>query len=315
MEKREKLVVIVGPTATGKTDLSIMLAEAFDGEIVVADSMQIYKGMDIGTATPTKKERRGIEHHLLSSIPPDREYSVADFQKEARRHIREIRERGKRPFLVGGTGLYIRATLEDFIFPPLKKDELFRKSCQEIVRERGSHIIHQRLQEIDLETAKKIHPHDQRRIIRSLEIYHQTKKTPSYFRDIAKSSLPLYETLKVGLTAPREDLYQRIERRAEEMIEKGFVNEVLHLLEAGLTRDAVSMQSLGYRELAAYLEGELSFDEALSAVKRNTRHFAKRQLTWFRKEKDIHWFSITDRDKGELFQRASLLVKDFLSHG
>lgn len=314
MKKRERLLVILGPTATGKTELSISLAELFKGEILVADSMQIYRGMDIGTATPTESERRGIPHHLLNSLPPDREYSVADFQREARILIENIIEREKRPFLVGGTGLYIRGTLEDFVFPPLKKDKLFRISCQEMIEERGSHSIHKRLQEIDPKTAEKIHPHDQRRIIRSLEIYHQTKKTPSYYRTLARESPPLYETLKIGLTAKREVLYQRIDRRVEEMIERGLLEEVKRLFHQGYSRELISMNSLGYRELGAYLAGEMTLDEAIVVMKRNTRHFAKRQWTWFKKEKDIHWFSIDEREKGELFEETSLLVKDFLSN-
>lgn len=312
--KKEILVVILGPTATGKTQLSLQLAHEFRGEILSADSMQIYKGMNIGTATPSKDERKGIPHYFLSSIPPCREFSVADFQREARFQITMINKRGGVPFLVGGSGLYIRATLENFVFPSLKKDKVFHRSCQEILRREGSHHLHRRLKEIDAKTAEIIHPNDSRRITRALEIYHQTGKTPSFYRKKAKETPSLYKTLKIGLTASREVLYRRIEERVQRMLEKGLVDEVRGLLEDGYHCELVSMQSLGYREIAAYLEGRYDYNEAVRLIKRNTRHFAKRQLTWFKKEKDVHWFPIDQKKRGEIFKESSYLVEEFLSH-
>lgn len=314
MQGETPLVVILGPTATGKTRLSVYLAHHFKGEIISADSMQIYQGMNIGTATPSREEQQGIPHHLLSVIPPDTTFSVADFQKEAQRCIEMIHTRGQLPFLVGGTGLYIRATLEGFIFPAIKKDEDFRSQCQKTIEEKGSHTLHAQLKDLDQETAQKIHPHDERRIIRALEIIQGTDKTPTYFRKKKEETPSPYRPLKVGLTASRPFLYQCIEKRVEEMVKGGLIQEVKHLLENGYTGHLPSMHSLGYREMSGYLRGEYSKEEAISLLKRNTRRFAKRQLTWFKKEKGVHWFSIHEEGRKALEKKTFLLVADFLSH-
>lgn len=312
--KKKKLVVIFGATATGKTDLSLHLAQKYPGEIISADSMQIYQGMDIGTATPAKEKRKEIPHHLLSILPPDTSFSVADFQREAQNCIQAIIQRKKIPYLVGGTGLYIKAVLEGFLFPPLQKDPDFRNQCQDIIAQEGREALHKRLQQLDEETAQKIHPHDERRMIRALEIIHLTQKTPTYYRREKENRPSPYQALKLGLTAPAQFLYSRIEDRVDDMMERGLIQEVQELLAQGYSRDLPSMQGLGYKEMIGYLEGEYSYQEALRRVKRNTRRFAKRQRTWFRKEEGVYWFSIHKMGQDDIYQEAGKRVEEFYSH-
>lgn len=307
-EKKE-LVVIVGPTAVGKTRLSLDLADRFKGEIISADSMQIYRGMDIGTAKVSKDEMRGIPHHLLDFVDPQQEFSVADYQELAEKKIKEIQAREKIPFMVGGTGLYIRAVLKGFVFPPMDIDYDWRQKKAEEAEKFGSEKLHHELERIDPELAKKIHPNDIKRIIRGLEVYYQTGKKASYFRQLAKNRGEKYRTLKIGLERDRDELYERIEIRVDRMLEGGLVEEVKKLMAQGCHEGMTSMQGLGYKEILGYLKGEYSLEKARYLLKRNTRHYAKRQLTWFKKDPDIHWYNLSQHDYQEVLNQISQKIR------
>ncbi|MGZ9584140.1 tRNA (adenosine(37)-N6)-dimethylallyltransferase MiaA [Paenibacillus marinisediminis] len=287
------LLVLVGPTAVGKTKLSLELAHRFHAEIISGDSMQVYRQMDIGTAKLAPEERAGIPHHMMDIHSPDESFSVAEFQERAKWLIEDITERGKLPFIVGGTGLYVESLCYGFEFSEQGSDEAFRQEMAEYAVENGNEALHQRLVAIDPETAGRLHANDVRRVIRALEVYHMTGQTMS---DQLKDQLrePQYRLCIIGLTMDRQLLYNRIEERIDEMLAQGLVQEVQNLLAQGYDRKLVSMQGLGYKEIAAYLEGEMSYEAAVVLLKRDTRHFAKRQLSWFRRMKDIHWFDVTD---------------------
>lgn len=284
------LLVITGPTATGKSAVAIEVALRTNGEIVSADSMMVYKGMDIGTAKPTTAERRGVPHHLIDVVDPDQDFSVAAFQRLACESIREINARGRLPILVGGTGLYIRAVLEGFRLPGGVNIELRRRLAEE-ARRYGVFHLHEKLRAIDPEAAARIHPNNLKRVIRAIEVYHQTGTPISRAASLAG---PEFNALVIGLHLEREDLYRRIEARVEAMIAAGLVEEVRGLIAGGLKRDATAMQALGYKEIAAFLAGEVSFEEAVRLLKRNTRRFAKRQSTWFRRDERIRWLNVAD---------------------
>lgn len=292
MEKPIPLVVIVGPTAVGKTAISVEVAKRIGGEIVSADSMQVYRYMDIGTAKPTEEERQGVPHYMIDIVDPAEPYSVALYQVEARRHIKEIWERGKVPLLVGGTGLYVRSVIDPFHFAGAGVDETFRRKMYQEAKEKGPLAVHQRLLEVDPETAARIHPHNLKRVIRALEIYHLTGRPMSRLLQEMKGECPPYQLAVYGLTMEREKLYRRIEARVDKMLEMGLVDEVRSLLERGYRPSLTSMQGLGYKEIAAYLRGLSTFKEAVYLLKRNTRRFAKRQFTWFKKDKRICWIDV-----------------------
>jgi tRNA dimethylallyltransferase len=292
---RPKLLVLVGPTAVGKTKLSLHLALQYDCEIISGDSMQVYRGMDIGTAKATEEERRLVPHHLIDIHDPDYPFSVAEFQERARQLIVELNTRGKLPFIVGGTGLYVESVCYGYEFSKGGMDERFREQLREYALTHGEEALHQRLRTVDPETASRLHPNDQRRVIRALEIYHLTGKTMSEHLAGQKKQSP-YELCIIGLTMERDLLYKRIEDRVDDMLEQGLVSEVQGLLDQGYSSDLVSMQGLGYKEIAGYLEGKYSLDEAVFLLKRNTRRFAKRQLSWFRHMKDIEWVDVTDQE-------------------
>jgi len=287
-EEKAKLLVLVGPTAVGKTKLSLELAKRYDCEIISGDSMQVYRGMDIGTAKASAEERKQIPHHMIDIVDPDYPFSVAEFQAAVKRCIYDIHKRGKLPFLVGGTGLYIKAVCYDYRFPEGGVDERFREALRQYALQHGTEALYRRLQETDPVTAARLHPNDQRRIIRALEIAHVTGTLMSEQLAGQKKQSP-YELCIIGLTMERKLLYKRIEERVDRMIEQGLVEEVRGLLERGYTADLVSMQALGYKEIAAYLQGRCSLAEAVELLKRNTRRFAKRQLSWFRHMPDIFW--------------------------
>ncbi|MEK5057623.1 tRNA (adenosine(37)-N6)-dimethylallyltransferase MiaA [Paenibacillus shunpengii] len=291
--RKPKLLVLVGPTAVGKTKMSIELAKTFQCEIISGDSMQVYRRMDIGTAKIKPEEMGGIPHHLIDIHEPDYPYSVAEFQEESRRLIREIHERGKLPFIVGGTGLYVESVCYDFQFSEAGSDEQFRKAQFDYAEANGAEALHQKLQEVDADSASRLHPNDVRRVVRSLEIYHMTGVKQSEQLAAQNKQSP-YELCIVGLTMDREMLYNRIEDRIDEMMKEGLVEEVASLLSQGVGPGFISMQGLGYKEIAAYLRGEVPLDTAVSELKRDTRRFAKRQLSWFRHMKDIQWVDMTD---------------------
>jgi tRNA dimethylallyltransferase len=285
------LVVICGPTATGKSDTAVRIAERMDGEIVSADSMLVYRGMDIGTAKPTPSQMHGISHHLIDIVEPDQEYNAALYQEQARAVIADIIKRKKLPLLVGGTGLYVRAVIDDYDFSSSCSSEYFRKELQEEAAKHGSAMLHKQLYEVDPGTASRLHPNDTRRIIRALEVYKFTGLSLSSFHKIDRHGKPLYNLLMFGLNLEREKLYKIIEQRVENMILAGLVEEVRGLLNRGFTPELSSMHGLGYKEIAEHLTGGVSLEQAVDILKRNTRRFAKRQMTWFRRDERIHWLN------------------------
>ncbi len=302
------LVVIGGPTATGKTEVAVEVARNLNGEIVSADSMQIYRYMDIGTAKPNVQEMRGVSHHLIDIINPDTIFTVAVFQKLAREAIRNIYLRGRIPLLVGGTGFYIDAVLYDYDFSGAKVDNEFRRSLQEKAEQKGNEVVHKLLQEIDPDTASRIHVNDLKRTIRALEINRQTGFTGALTRNNYKLTYRDYDVFFIVLYYKRETLYNRIEARVDKMIERGLVKEVRGLFDAGYHRDLVSMQGLGYKEIAGYIYDEYSLNEAVQLLKRNTRRFAKRQLTWFRRYSSIKWI---DMEKYDTINNVAEEIKSF----
>ncbi|MDC0765281.1 tRNA (adenosine(37)-N6)-dimethylallyltransferase MiaA [Brevibacillus sp. AG] len=292
LQQRERLVVIIGPTSVGKTQLSLELAEQFDGEIISGDSMQVYRGMDIGTAKAEPEELARIPHHLIDIKNPDEEYSVAMFQESAATLITDINQRGKLPFIVGGTGLYIESVTHRFQFSTTSQDPELRDRLQRLADSEGVEALHARLADVDPITAERLHPNDVKRVIRALEIYESSGYKMSDFQLRAQHSP--YDLVMIGLTMDRAKLYERINHRVELMIEAGLVEEVRGLLDAGYDASLVSMQGLGYKELIPYLYGEITLEKAVNDIQQRTRHFAKRQLSWFRRMAEIQWFDMTD---------------------
>lgn len=309
-ETKRKVLVLLGPTAVGKTRLSLELAAAYNAEIISGDSMQVYRGMDIGTAKITTAEMKGIPHHLIDIHDPEDAYSAAEFQEQGKRLIEEISARGKLPFIVGGTGLYIESLCYGFRFSEAVADEAFRSEMDAFAEEHGAEALHARLTAVDPASAARLHHNDRRRIIRALEIHHQTKVTLSAAQADQKKESP-YELCLIGLTMDRKILYKRIEDRIDQMLEQGLIQEVQGLLDKGYTRSLVSMQGLGYKEIAAYLAGELTQDDAVILLKRDTRRFAKRQLSWFRHMKEIQW--IEDFNEQNYSENLAK-IREIISH-
>ncbi len=285
------LIILAGPTAVGKTECSLSLAEALDGEIISADSMQVYRGMDIGTAKLPVEERRGIPHHLLDIRDPSEEFHVVEFQREARAAMEDIWARGKVPVMTGGTGFYIQAVTRDIDFTETGGDPAFRKELEELAASGGGEELYRRLQEADPEAAEEIHPNNLKRIIRALEYHAFTGQRISEHNRMEKEKKSPYNLLYLVLNRTRPALYERINRRVEIMMEQGLLEEVRRLKEEGARRNWVSMQGLGYKQLLAHLDGECSLEEAVAAIQQETRHFAKRQVTWFKREKEAVWLN------------------------
>ncbi|WP_211747880.1 tRNA (adenosine(37)-N6)-dimethylallyltransferase MiaA [Paenibacillus sp. Marseille-Q4541] len=306
---KPKLLVLVGPTAVGKTKMSIELAKYFNAEIISGDSMQVYRHMDIGTAKIKPEEMDGIPHHLIDIHEPDYPYSVAEFQESCRNLIKEIHARGKLPFIVGGTGLYVESVCYDFQFSEVGSDEAFRKEQFDYADAHGPEMLHEKLQQIDPASAQRLHPNDVRRVVRALEIYHMTGMKQSDQLAAQKKESP-YELFIVGLTMDRQMLYNRIEDRIDEMMEEGLVEEVASLLDRGVVPGCISMQGLGYKEIASYLQGGVPLETAVDELKRDTRRFAKRQLSWFRHMKDIHWVDMTDTAN---FSTSFAMIRDIIA--
>ncbi|HPU35332.1 MAG TPA: tRNA (adenosine(37)-N6)-dimethylallyltransferase MiaA [Bacillota bacterium] len=292
IQKLPPLVVITGPTATGKSEVGVMVAEKLGGQIISADSAQVYRGMDIGTAKPTPAERQGITHHLIDIVDPDQEYSAALFQEQARTIISDLTRRKILPVMVGGTGLYIRAVIDPFNFSNTKGDPLLRKRLLKEATLHGPEALHGKLSEVDPVAASRLHPRDLRRVIRALEVYYLTGETISSHQSRDETGKPLYNLFMFGLTMARDKLYKRIEERVDKMIAAGLIDEVRRLLEKGYSPELSSMRSLGYKEIIKYLSGELTLEQAVEILKRNTRRFAKRQLTWFRRDQRIKWLDL-----------------------
>lgn len=289
--KKPKVLVIIGPTAIGKTKLGIEMAKELNGEIISADSMQIYKYMDIGTAKPTKEEMEGIPHHLIDIIPPDQEFSVAKFKELAQNAIEDILSKDKFPIIVGGTGLYINTLLDEIQFSETICDWEYREELKRLAEEKGNQYLHDILEEVDPIASKRLHVNDIKRVIRALEVYKYTGKPISYHQEISKGD-PKYDYKVIGLTMDRAKLYERVEKRIDIMIEQGLIDEIKSLVKRNYNKEHISMQGLGYKEIIDYLEGKFSLDEAIEILKRDTRHFAKRQLTWFRRDARIHWIDM-----------------------
>jgi len=293
------LLLVVGPTAVGKTALSIELAKKLGGEIISADSVQVYRYLDIGSAKPGLEERQGIPHHLIDIVDPDVNFTVYDYQDMARRCIKDIYSRGKLPILAGGTGLYINATIDEYTFCSGKSGALVRKRLQEEMHSKGKEYLYNRLQLLDPKAAGRVHPNDWKRIIRALEFYYLTGKPISVQWEMTKKKKSAYNVFMVGLILQRNHLYERINRRVDSMIEKGLLDEVKLLLEKGYHKGLKSLQSLGYRHVMAYLEGQWEWEEAISFFKRDTRRYAKRQLTWFRADERTNWYELTEGGEWE----------------
>ncbi len=285
---KPKVIVICGPTASGKTGLSVKLAQRMNGEVISCDSMQIYKDMTIGTAKVTKKEMQGIPHYLIDFVSPDERYSVAEFQKDAEKAIGDIVARGKTPIVVGGTGLYVDTLVYHIQYPEIETDLEYRRKLEKMTEEQGLEKLYQKAKEIDPQAMEKISNNDQKRIMRVLEIYHQTGKTKTQLEIESRREEPPYEYLVYSIDMDREKLYDRINRRVDIMIEQGLIEEVQALLKK-YNQFPTAMQGLGYKEVVSYLQGNMTKEEMIETLKQETRRYAKRQLTWFRKNKDIKW--------------------------
>ncbi|MDD5107411.1 MAG: tRNA (adenosine(37)-N6)-dimethylallyltransferase MiaA [Desulfuromonadaceae bacterium] len=290
----EKIIIVCGPTASGKSDLAVCLAQVLGGEIVNADSMQIYCGLDIGTAKPSPEQQGGIRHHLINSIAPDHPFSAADFAAAAAVAINDITSRGKRAIVAGGTGLYIRALVKGLVDSPSGDDKL-RQSLQNEAGLIGNEGMWEKLRRVDPELAATLHPNNLVRIIRALEVYQLTGIPLSDSQQKHAFSLQRYDTLQIGIAVERQKLYQRIDQRVDQMVAAGLLDEVRGLLTAGFNRDLKVMRSIGYKEVAAHIDGELTFEDAISLIKRNTRRYAKRQQTWFGADSDILWFEYPEK--------------------
>lgn len=289
MTKKKPLIILTGPTSVGKTRLSILLAKLLHGEIISADSMQVYRGMDIGSAKIRPDEMDGIKHHLIDILDPNDTFDILQFQTCAKSAIDEIYERGHLPIIVGGTGFYIQSVLYDIAFTEEADDGKYRASLEELAMQKGVEFLHKMLQEVDPEAAEEIHPNNQKRVIRALEFYHLSGKKISEHNKEEHEKQEAYQACYFVLNDKRELIYDRINERVDQMLKEGLVEEVKNLKQKGCTRDMVSMQGLGYKEILDYLDGTITLEEAVYRIKRDTRHFAKRQLTWFRREKNVIW--------------------------
>lgn len=289
MTEKKPLVILTGPTAVGKTALSIKLASEIGGEIISADSMQVYRQMDIGSAKIKPEEMDGIPHHLIDILEPEEEFNVCLFEKLALEAMEQIYERGHIPVVVGGTGFYIQALLYQIDFTKEETDTAYRDKLWQLGEEKGNHYLHELLRKVDPESAEEIHENNRKRVIRALEFYENCGKPISTHNKEQRQKTSAYNSCYFVLTDDRKKLYERIESRVDQMLSKGLVDEVRTLKERGCNASMVSMQGLGYKEILEYLDGRCSLLEAVEKIKKETRHFAKRQLTWFRREKDVIW--------------------------
>lgn len=298
MEQTNKrpLVILTGPTAVGKTAASIGLAKAIGGEIISADSMQVYKEMDIGSAKIRPEEMDGVPHHLVDVLDPSEDFNVVLFQQMAKEAMEGIYQRGHIPIVVGGTGFYIQALLYDIDFTENNADTAYREELEALAKTQGAEYLHEMLEKVDPESAEQIHFHNIKRVIRALEYYEQTGEKISAHNEAERAKTSPYHFFYYVLNTDRAVLYERIEKRIDEMMEEGLVEEVRQLQAMGCRRDSVAMQGLGYKEILAYLNGEMSLETAVNILKRDTRHFAKRQLTWFRRERDVRFLYLPEFD-------------------
>lgn len=286
---KKPMIILTGPTAVGKTKASIALAKSIGGEIISADSMQVYKDMDIGSAKIRPEEMQGVPHYLIDELNPDEEFHVVRFQEMAKQAMEKIYANGHVPIVVGGTGFYIQALLYDIDFTESNEDSAYREELEQIAKERGAEYLHEELRKVDEKSAETIHANNVKRVIRALEFFKQTGQKISEHNEAERAKESPYAFCYFVLTDERSNLYDRIDKRVDQMMQDGLLEEVKRLRERGYTKDMVSMQGLGYKELFAYLDGACTLEEAVYILKRDTRHFAKRQLTWFRRERDVIW--------------------------
>ncbi|MBQ4068983.1 MAG: tRNA (adenosine(37)-N6)-dimethylallyltransferase MiaA [Lachnospiraceae bacterium] len=291
---KRPLIILTGPTAVGKTELSIGLAKAVNGEIISADSIQVYKHMDIGSAKIMPEEMQGVKHYLVDELEPDEEFNIVKFKELSLKYMEEIYSKGKIPIIVGGTGFYIQGILYDIDFAQNDADKSYREELNELAKINGSEYIHDMLRKVDPVSADNIHFNNLKRVIRALEYYKQTGNRISEHNEEQRENESPYDFKYFVLNNDRDVLYSRIDKRVDIMIENGLIDEVKNLRDMGYSQNLVSMQGIGYKEIYSYISGEYSLDEAIELIKKNTRHFAKRQLTWFRREKNVTWVDYRD---------------------
>ena len=306
-----KIIVVAGPTASGKTALSVKIAKELGGEIVSCDSMQIYKGIDIGTAKPSLEERCGVPHHMIDIISPDEKYNVVSYKRDAEAAIDDILKRGRVPVLAGGTGLYMDSVLSNTAFSENSSFSVARERLEKLFEEKGREYIFEMLEKIDPEAAEKIHPNNTRRVIRALEIYETTGKTLTQ-ANIESKRPEKYESLVIGLMWDRETLYERINERVERMMAEGLLKEVETLRKKGMKAEYTSMQAIGYKELFEYFEGNCTLEEAKEKIKQESRRYAKRQMTWLKRNKKINWLILQkDYNLNKIYEQSFTLIKKF----
>lgn len=298
MTYMNKIIALAGPTAVGKTKFAIKLADEFDGEIVSCDSMQLYKYMDIGSAKPTPEEMEQARHHLVDMIDPREEFSVAEYQRLAKQAISDIFSRGKLPVISGGTGLYLNSLLYDMDFSAAPQDQAYRQELAEIAEKQGNDVLHSMLAEQDPQAAAAIHPNNRKKVIRALERLREGEGRVRPFSGI-KNETKDYDVLMIGLTRERAELYDRINRRVDILVEQGLFDEVEKLRDMGLTAENISMKGIGYKEILDCFSGKYSRDETIDTIKKNTRHYAKKQLTWFRRYDKMNWYNISEFDNDD----------------
>lgn len=305
------LIILTGPTAVGKTDLSIQLAKAVDAEIVSADSMQIYKYMDIGSAKVTEEEMQGVKHYLVDEIEPDMPFSVSEYKRMAEEYIDEISSRGKNVIVTGGTGLYLNSLIYDMDFGKSDANQELREELNKELEENGPAYMYEKLVSLDKEAAERIHPNNTKRVIRAIEVAMNGEKMNDFSKDLRYNKK--YRPIIIVLNRDRQALYDRINLRVDIMLKNGLIEEVKGLLEKGYTKDMISMQGIGYKEIIKYFDGEYTLDEAIEIIKRDSRRYAKRQLTWFRRYEDAKWFEIDKLDSAEELKDAVVsYVKEML---
>ena len=309
---KKPLIVIGGPTASGKTGLSVKLAKRINAEIISADSMQVYKYMDIGTAKITKEEMQGVPHYLIDEFYPDEEFNVSIFKSRAKEYIEDIHSRGKIPLLVGGTGFYIQAVVNDNNFEETDNDMTYRNDLYKLAEEKGKEYLYQMLKEVDLASAKIIHQNNVKRVVRALEYYKQTGIPISVHNELEKQRKSPYNVKNFMLTMERSFLYERINLRVDKMIEQGLIEEVKSLLNMGYSKDLVSMQAVGYKEIIPYINGECTIEEAVAELKQATRHLAKRQLTWFNRQCEGEWIRVDELKEEEIINKFLNSIEELL---
>ena len=304
--KKIPLIILTGPTAVGKTDLSIKIAKDLNAEIISADSMQIYEYMDVGSAKVTKEEMDGVHHYMIDEVKPDFKFSVSEFQLRADKYIDEIVEKNKLPLVTGGTGLYLNSLIYNMDFAKSNANNELRESLRLELEEHGIDYMHEKLRSLDEESANRIHKNNTKRVIRALEVCLSGEKMNDFSKDLKFNDK--YEPIIIVLNREREHLYERINKRVDIMLEKGLIDEVKNLLNMGYSKDLISMQGIGYKEIIKYLDGEYTYDEAIEVIKRDSRRYAKRQITWFKRYESAKWFNLDE------YNDFNILEKDVLTY-